>query len=115
MQWWIGNAPRRWMLTGLCEVWSNFRSIEINVSLSKQYNIAMRTDRSLTNAGADDFRDHESFTPEEIIAAGGAIAFGKKQGKNNQSMVNALKEAHLSEPFSNVEWNNLMKQLAETK
>lgn len=66
-----------------------------------------------TNKGA--FRTHTSVSPEEIIAAGGATAFGLKSGKNNQTIIKALENSPKPEPFTDEEWDSLMKQLSNDK
>lgn len=57
------------------------------------------------------FKTHKSYTPEEIFAAGGATAFGRKSGKDNSTLIKALENAQPIEPFSDEEWNDLMADL----
>jgi hypothetical protein len=57
------------------------------------------------------FRSHSTYSPEAILAAGGAIAFGKKSGKNNDSLIKALENAQPVEPFTAEEWENVTRQL----
>jgi len=61
------------------------------------------------------FRTHQAFSPEEILAAGGATAFGRKSGKDNAKLVETLKNAPEAEPFTEAEWNETLKQLKEDK
>lgn len=61
------------------------------------------------------FRIHAAFSPEEILAAGGATAFGLKTGKNNQAIVSALENTVNAEPFTKEEWNSLIAQLDRDK
>lgn len=61
------------------------------------------------------FRTHQTFSPEEVLAAGGATAFGRKSGKDNAKLIEALKNAPEAEPFTEDEWNETLKQLKDTK
>jgi hypothetical protein len=61
------------------------------------------------------FRTHQAFSPEEILAAGGATAFGRKSGKDNSRLVEGLKNTPEAEPFTDDEWNETLKQLSESK
>jgi hypothetical protein len=61
------------------------------------------------------FRTHQAFSPEEILAAGGATAFGRKSGKDNSKLVESLKNAPEAEPFTDDEWNETLKQLRDSK
>jgi hypothetical protein len=61
------------------------------------------------------FRTHKAFSPEEILAAGGATAFGRKSGKDNSKLVERLKNAPEVEPFSENEWSDTLKQLQDNK
>ena len=61
------------------------------------------------------FGTHKSVTVEEIMAAGGATAFGIKSGKNNETLIKALENSPKPEPFTEEEWDDLMKQLANDK
>ncbi len=61
------------------------------------------------------FKTHQSYSVEEILAAGGTTAFGIKMGKNNQTLIKALKESPPIEPFTDEEWNKLMDQLQNDK
>lgn len=61
------------------------------------------------------FRTHKTVSVEEIIAAGGPTIYGIKSGKNNESMIKAMKNAPKAEPFTDEEFMDLMKQLQDTK
>jgi hypothetical protein len=61
------------------------------------------------------FKTHKSYTPEEVFAAGGATAFGRKMGKNNESLIKALENAAPIEPFTQEEWDDLLKDLENDK
>ena len=61
------------------------------------------------------WKTHKSYTPEEVIAAGGTTAFGLKMGKTNETMIEAMKNAPPIEPFSDEEWADLMEQVARDK
>ena len=58
---------------------------------------------------------HETHSPEEILASGGATAFGRKIGKNNKTLINALETATPIEPFTSQEWISLLNQLEASK
>lgn len=61
------------------------------------------------------FKTHRSYSVEEILAAGGATAFGRKTGKNNEGLIKALESCPPIEPFSKEEWDNLMVEVAKDK
>ncbi|EHQ29617.1 hypothetical protein [Mucilaginibacter paludis] len=61
------------------------------------------------------FRTHKSFSAEEIMAAGGAMAFGIKSGKDNYKLIEALKAVPPIEPFSDDEWAQILRQLKDSK
>lgn len=61
------------------------------------------------------FRTHKSYSAEEILAAGGADAFGEKLGNNNERIVQALQDGPAVEPFTDEEWEDLLRQLEATK
>jgi hypothetical protein len=63
----------------------------------------------------ESFRSHESYSPEEVLAAGGTTAFGLKAGKNNSTLIKALEEAPPIEPFTEEEWTDLLDQLEKDK
>ncbi len=66
-----------------------------------------------TNEGL--FKTHKSYTPEEILAAGGTTAFGRKTAKNKLDVIKAIENAPPIEPFTEEEWTDLMGQLAKDK
>lgn len=68
-----------------------------------------------TNNEAYKFKAHESHSVEEILAAGGATAFGLKTGKNSQKLIEALKNSPKTDPFTDEEWADLLKQLENDK
>jgi hypothetical protein len=72
----------------------------------------MKTDIS-ANQGL--FKAHRSYAPEEILAAGGTTAFGRKTAKNKLDVIKAIKNAPPIEPFSDEEWADLMEQVAGDK
>ena len=61
------------------------------------------------------FKTHRSYSPEEIFAAGGTTAFGRKRQKDNESLIKALENAQPIEPFTDEEWNDLMEQVKKDK
>jgi hypothetical protein len=63
----------------------------------------------------DIWKTHKSYSPEEVLAAGGTTAFGLKMGKTNETLVEALKNAPPIEPFSDEEWADLMEQVVKDK
>ena len=67
------------------------------------------------NTAAGMFKPQKTYTPEEILAAGGATAFGNKSGKNMEDLITALKNAPAPEPFTNNEWKQSLEQLHEAK
>jgi len=71
--------------------------------------------RSKNAATASGFRTHKSYSPEEIWAAGGTTAFGKKMGQSNKKIVDALKRIDEDEPFTEDEWKASLKMLREGK
>ena len=72
----------------------------------------MKINRTSTNSGLR--KSHESHSVEDILAAGGATAFGRQSGKNNESIIHALQKT-TSEPFTSEEWNELLNELDATK
>lgn len=68
-----------------------------------------------TSANKEQFKTHKTYSPEEILAAGGATAFGRKMQKNNRKLITALNNAPSPEPFSEEEWNALLKQIELNK
>lgn len=73
----------------------------------------MKPTNITTNDGS--FRTHKTYSPEEILSAGGATAFSRKSDKSNQKLIDSLKESPAVEPFSNEEWDNLSSQLDKDK
>lgn len=69
----------------------------------------------VTSPASGLFRTHKAYSPEEILAAGGATAFGRKSGKNNTKLIEALSDSPNAEPFSDKEWEDTLKQLQENK
>lgn len=61
------------------------------------------------------FRDRKSYSPEDIWAAGGTSAFGKKTGQSNAKVIEALKSVPEIEPFTEEEWKETVKHLADNK
>jgi hypothetical protein len=62
------------------------------------------------------FRTHESYSPEEIIAAGGTTAFAIKIGKTYENMLAKLKEITIPVvDFTDEEWDIMMEQLKNDK
>ncbi len=66
-------------------------------------------------ANNEAFKTHKSYSPKEILSAGGTTAFGLKTGKNNSKLITALENAPQVEPFTNKEWNDLVNQLEKDK
>jgi hypothetical protein len=61
------------------------------------------------------FRNHVSHSPEQIFAAGGTTAFGRKTNKTNSTLIKALEDATAADPFTNDEWDSLLSQLKKGK
>ena len=70
---------------------------------------------NITSTNAELFKTHESHSPDEVLATGGATAFGRTSGKNNQTLILALKDLAPAEPFSEEEWDGMLDQLESTK
>ena len=75
----------------------------------------MKEDVKMKSKTDDILKTHKSYSPDEVLAAGGTTAFGLKMGKTNESLAKALENAPPIEPFSDEEWADLMKQLARDK
>jgi hypothetical protein len=60
------------------------------------------------------FRTHESYSPEEVIAAGGTTAFAIKKGKTFENMLAKLKDAPEAD-FTDEEWDIIQEQLKNDK
>ena len=71
-------------------------------------NSKIRSDKNI-------FGGHKSYSPEETLAAGGATAFDRKSGVNNEALIKALENAPKPEPFTEEEWAELMADLAKDK
>ncbi len=61
------------------------------------------------------FDDIKSHSVEEILAAGGATAFGIKMSKDRDSLIKALEGTGAKEPITNEEWISLLSQLSKDK
>ena len=59
------------------------------------------------------FKEHKTYTPQEVLAAGGATAFGRKSGKDMHALIRNLQKAPVAEPFTNDEWEQTLLQLKE--
>lgn len=71
--------------------------------------------KSNISANKSLFRTHKSYSPEEVLAAGGTTAFGLKTGCDNETLIKALENAPKPEPFTDEEWAQLMDDLANDK
>lgn len=69
----------------------------------------------IIHTSASIFTPQKTHTPEEILAAGGAAAFGKKSGKSMDNLIEVLKKSPEPEPFTDAEWENSLQQLLDTK
>jgi len=61
------------------------------------------------------WKSHKSYTPQEVIAAGGTTAFARRREKETEAAIAALKNAPPIEPFSDEEWAKLMDEVARDK
>jgi hypothetical protein len=61
------------------------------------------------------FKSISTVSPEDILAAGGATAFGIKTGKNSESLKRSLRNSSKPEPFTEEEWTSLVEQMANDK
>lgn len=76
------------------------KAIKLEASKNKKYN----------------FKPQESYSPEEILAAGGTTAFAHKIGKTYQNMMDSIKKApKFDVEFSDEEWDLMMEQLKNDK
>ncbi|WPU97949.1 hypothetical protein SNE26_18140 [Mucilaginibacter sp. cycad4] len=66
-----------------------------------------------TNSGS--FKTHPTYSPEEVLAAGGTTAFSLKSNKNTERLIKALQNSPVIEPFTDEEWNDLTKQMDKDK
>jgi hypothetical protein len=60
------------------------------------------------------FRTHESYSPEEVFAAGGTTAFAIKKGKTAQAFRDSIKNAPEAD-FTDEEWDIIQEQLKNDK
>lgn len=60
------------------------------------------------------FRTHESYSPEEIFAAGGTTAFAIKKGKTAKAFRDSIKSAPEAD-FTDEEWDIIQEQLKNDK
>jgi hypothetical protein len=74
-----------------------------------------KTMKSNISSNEGSFKTHRAYTPEEILAAGGTTAFGRKTNKNNSKLIKALENAPTAEPFTQEEWDNLVAELDKDK
>ncbi len=58
---------------------------------------------------------HESYSVEEVLAAGGTTAFGIKTGKTSESLIKALESAPKAERTTKEELKEMLDQLAREK
>jgi hypothetical protein len=68
-----------------------------------------------TSANNGLFKTHRTYSPEEILAAGGTTTFNRKVAKNNQKLIKALEVSPDAEPFTKEEWSNIIDQLDKDK
>jgi len=61
------------------------------------------------------FREHQSYSVDEIFAAGGPTVFGRKKGQDNKTLIEALENSPIPEPFTDEEWDDLMAELKKDK
>lgn len=66
-----------------------------------------------TSSGS--FKTHPSYSPEEVLAAGGTTAFSLKSDKNTKKLIQALQNSPVVEPFTDEEWSDLSKQMNKDK
>jgi hypothetical protein len=71
----------------------------------------MKTDISKN----DGFRASKSVSPEEILAAGGTTAFGRRSGKSNETLIKRLESLPKPEPFTEEEWADALADLKNNK
>lgn len=60
------------------------------------------------------FKTHESYSPEEIFAAGGTTAFAIKIGKTGKVLKDSIKNAPKAD-FTHEEWDIIQEQLKNDK
>lgn len=61
------------------------------------------------------FKTNKSYSPEEIWAAGGVTAFGRKMGQSNKRMAEIFTKVPRVEPFTDKEWEETLQTLKEAK
>jgi len=61
------------------------------------------------------WKAHKSYTPEEVLAAGGTTAFAQKRTEETEAAIEALKNAPPIEPFSDEGWAKLMDEVTRDK
>jgi hypothetical protein len=76
--------------------------------MEKQAISTMNSGRSYT------FKTQESYSPEEIFAAGGTTAFAIKIGKTGKNLRESVKNAPEAE-FTDEEWEIIQEQLKNDK
>jgi len=75
----------------------------------------MKPKTSTTENEPYKFKELRSYSVEEIFAAGGPTAFGRMRGQNNKTLIEALKNSPIPEPFTDEEWDDLMAELKRDK
>ncbi|WP_262248971.1 hypothetical protein [Parapedobacter soli] len=71
--------------------------------------------KSKKRDSAAGFKIHKSYSPAEILAAGGTTAFGKKMGQSNEKIIAALEKSPEIDPFTEKEWQQTLKLLRDSK
>jgi len=64
-----------------------------------------------TSEKINGFSTHKSYTPQEILAAGGTTAFALKHGKTTESLIKALESVGMTEPFTEEEWKDFLLEM----
>jgi hypothetical protein len=77
--------------------------------MEKKVNALLQSSEKIT------FKTHESYSPEEVFAAGGSTAFAIKKGKTAHNFFVGLNEIPEIEKFSDEEWSDLIEQLKNDK
>lgn len=73
----------------------------------------MKTNHQTNNGQV--FKNVSTVSPEEILAAGGATAFGIKTSKNTAELKKMFEHISKPEPFTTEEWAVLASQLENDK
>jgi hypothetical protein len=68
-----------------------------------------------TSEDINGFTAHKSYTPQEILAAGGTTAFALRHGKTNESLIRALESVGITEPFTEKEWKDFLLEIEKDK